>query len=242
MNDIVKKEGSRLVSEQQSQAASMIQLAIEKGASIDQLERLMDMQERYEANESRKSYVSAMSEFRAKCPTIAKTRTAHQSKYAGLAETIDQIKSLLSECGLSHSWKTDQSDNGIVSVTCCVTHVAGHQECTTMTAPPDDSGKKNRIQSIASTVSYLERYTLYAILGLASADMDDDGQLAYGANKQIEYIDEAQVANIEALADEVGTKTSAICSFYGVKHLGVFPVKHYDDAIKKLEAKRKGEK
>lgn len=232
MNDIVERQEQSVAV---SQPADLLQIALEKGASVDQLERLMDMKDRHEANEARKAYVQAMSVFRSKCPVIAKTRMAHNSKYAGLAETIEQIKSLLSECGLSHSWKTEQRDHAI-SVTCCVTHVLGHQECTTMEAPPDDSGKKNRIQAIASTVSYLERYTLYAILGLASAEMDDDGGLAYG---NVEYITEEQIAEIESLADEVGTKTSAICSFYGVKHLGVFPAKHYADAIKKLEAKRK---
>ena len=61
-----------------------------------------------------------------------------------------------------------------------VTHIKGHSEDTTLSGPPDDSGRKNNIQQIASTVSYLERYTLFALLGLASQDMDDDGQ---GADK-----------------------------------------------------------
>jgi len=43
------------------------------------------------------------------------------------------------------------------------------------------SGNKNPIQAIASTVSYLERYTLLAITGLTTKDMDDDGKNAGGA-------------------------------------------------------------
>lgn len=229
MSELILKEAQPITFHQ------MISHAIEKGAGIEQVERLMEMQERWEVKEAKKSYVDAMNRFRSKCPTIAKTRKAHNSMYAGLAETIEQIKGLLAECGLSHSWKTESND-GTITVTCCVTHVAGHQECTSLSAPPDTSGSKNAIQAMASTVSYLERYTFYALLGLASAEMDDDGNMAYG---KVEYITEEQIAEIEALADEVGTKTTAMCAFYGAKHLGVFPAKHYDDAIAKLEAKRK---
>jgi len=79
----------------------------------------------------------------------------------------------MSECGLSHSWRMDQDDG--IKVTCCVTHEMGHQECTSLKGAPDTSGSKNSIQAIGSTVKYLERYTLYAILGLASKEQDDDG-------------------------------------------------------------------
>lgn len=228
MNDIVTKEDS-------DGPKGLIQRAIESGASIEQLERLMDMQERWEANEARKQYVSAMNAFRSKCPVIEKTRKGHNSKYAGLAETIEQIKQLLAECGLSHSWKTDQGSEGYVSVQCCVTHIAGHKECASMTAPPDDSGKKNPIQAIASSISYLQRYTLFAILGLASAEIDDDGDMAYAKK---EYVNDEQIANIESLADEVGANIHAMCSYFGVKHIGVIPAKSYDAVIKALEKKR----
>ena len=172
--------------------ATLLQIAVEQGADIDKLTKLMDLQERYEANQARKEYISAMSIFRAECPTIEKTREAHNSKYAGLAETINQIKPLLASNGLSHAWKTKQ-DNGAISVTCCVTHDQGHQECTTLTASADNSGKKNDIQALGSTLSYLERYTLYAVLGLASGDMDNDGN-----REPVDLIDDEKLLTLEA--------------------------------------------
>ena len=234
MGDIVKKENTEM-SAQTVTPMMMLQIAIEKGADLAQMEKLMDMSDRYEASQAKKAYVKAMSQFRASCPAIAKTRKGHNNNYAGLAETIEQIKSLMAECGLSHSWEMAQ-DGDNITVTCCITHSEGHSECTSMTAPPDTGGSKNKIQSIASTVSYLERYTLYAKLGLASADMDDDGNLA-GA--KVEYVSDEQIANIEALASEVDVKVSAMCAHYGCKHIGVLPAKLYNDAITKLESKRK---
>ncbi|WP_439586939.1 hypothetical protein [Hydrogenophaga sp.] len=44
-----------------------------------------------------------------------------------------------------------------------------------MGGPPDAGGAKNAIMARASTVTYLERYTLKAITGLSEQDDDDDG-------------------------------------------------------------------
>jgi len=154
---------------------SLVQMAVEQNADLDKLERLMDMQTRWEANEARKAFNAAIAKFRAECPPIKKTKQAHNSKYAGLSETVEQIKPHLEACGLSYSWHTNQS-GGAVSVTCKVTHVLGHSDETTLFSEPDTSGSKNSIQSIGSAVSYLQRYTLASILGLAATDeFDDDG-------------------------------------------------------------------
>jgi len=160
------------------QAANPMQAAIQAGASPAELLQFMELQERWEANEARKAYTAAMTQFRADCPTILKTEKAHNSTYAGLAGTLSQIKTLMSGCGFSHSWRTQQDGNGI-TVTCVITHSQGHSEETSLTAPPDTSGSKNNIQALGSTCSYLERYTLVAALGLTSSDsIDDDGQAA----------------------------------------------------------------
>lgn len=153
---------------------TLLALAVEGGADPDRLDKLMALQERWEANQAKKAYVEAMAQFRSECPAIDKTKNGHNNKYAGLSETIEAIKGLLSRCGLSHTWKTNQ-ENGTITVRCVVTHVLGHSEETSLTAAPDTTGSKNPIQAIGSTVSYLERYTLFALLGLASQEMDDDG-------------------------------------------------------------------
>ena len=157
-------------------AISPIQAAMQAGASPSELLQFMELQERHDANEARKAFVLAMSKFRADCPTIKKTEDGHNCKHASIAGTLNQIKGLMSENGLSHSWRTNQEGSQI-SVTCVVTHSLGHSEQTTLTAAPDTSGSKNAIQAIGSTVKYLERYTLEACLGLASSEEgDDDGQ------------------------------------------------------------------
>lgn len=204
----------------------MINTAIERGADVDQLTKLMDLQERWEKTEARKIFVAAMSEFQQECPTIDKTLKAHNSTYAGLAETLEQIRDLMSKCGLSHSWKTEQAE-GQISVTCCVTHTAGHQECTTMSAGADTSGSKNNIQAIGSTVKYLQRYTLFSILGLASKEHDDDGKAA-GLGPTIS---EDQVKTIQQQFKDTGMKPERFYKAFKIERVSDLPASRYHEAI-----------
>lgn len=176
----------------------MLAMAVESGADIDKLSKLMDLQERWEASEARKAFVSAMSQFRSQCISVAKTRSGHNCKYAGLAETIEQVSPVLVECGLSHRWETKQ-EGGNITVTCHLTHVMGHSESATMTSSSDTSGSKNSIQAIGSAISYLQRYTFFAVTGLASREMDDDGVTAVKS-----FITEDQQNEIHAFANDNG--------------------------------------
>ena len=215
--------------------ATLLQLAVSQNADIDKLEKLMALQERWEAAEAKKAYVQAMTKFRAECPPIDKNKEGHNSKYATLPHTLALIKDDLSDNGLSHSWKTGQGENGLIEVTCCVTHNLGHQECTSMVANPDGSGSKNAIQAIGSAVTYLQRYTLFAILGLAAGDQDDDGK----ASSQGEPLDENQTANLLALMDEVNANKQAFLKHFKIETIEALQQSQLKGAIAMLEAKRK---
>ena len=80
----------------------------------------------------------------------------------------------MSEQGLTASWSTTQEANQ-VTVTCRITHVLGHYEETSLSSAHDNSGGKNAIQAIGSAITYLQRYTLLALTGLATKDQDNDG-------------------------------------------------------------------
>lgn len=236
---VAKSKPKAIATVKSATPADLLQIAVKQDADIDKMKQLMDMQERWEAKEAKKAYVLAMSNFRANCPMIERTKEGHQSKFAGLAETIEQIKSLMADNGLSHSWKMDQDKEGqLITVTCCVTHVFGHTECTSLSAGPDDSGNKIAIQAMASTISYLERYTLFGLLGLASAEMDDDGQAAGGSQKQ-EYITEQQAADLRALMEEIGVEEEKFLKVFKLESLDGIYAEKYDDAVKRIESKRK---
>lgn len=156
----------------------LLDAAVNSGADIEKLSKLMDLQERWESNNAKKAFFSAMSKFNANCPTIKKRKKAHNSMYAPLGDIHEQIKDTLNQCGLSFRFEQDHT-NGI-KVTCLVSHELGHTEKATMIAPPDTSGSKSAIQAIASTVTYLQRYTLCSALGITTADEDVDGRVDNG--------------------------------------------------------------
>lgn len=191
-----------LVQEQGVNPLSIIQTAVEGGADVQSLEKLMDLQERWEAGEARKAFVLAMTNFRDQAPIIIKENSVdfngkHAYNHATLGKAIETIKPLMKDCGLSHSWATSNPDKETVTVTCKIMHIGGHIETTELSAGHDSSGGKNAIQAIGSTVSYLQRYTLFAALGLASSEDDD------GAGTDLpEYITDEQNAHISQLLAE----------------------------------------
>ena len=174
----------------QSPIERMATLVAHPDSKIDAagMATLLDAQLKYEANEARKAYAAAMAAFKEDPPQIIKDRTVgYQAKggtvgysHASLGNVTLCINKALSAHGLTASWETGQVD-GKVRVTCHITHVLGHRESTFLDAAPDGSGSKNPIQAIGSTVTYLQRYTLLALTGLATYEQDDDGN---GAGKQ----------------------------------------------------------
>lgn len=160
----------------QASPLALIDKAVESGASIETLERLMDLQERWQAGEAKRAYNVATSKFQLECPRIVKTKQGHNYKYAPLGDIVEQIKGTLNKCGLSFRFEQSQDANGI-TVTCVVTHIAGHSERTSLTVSPDTSGSKNSVQAVGSAVTYGQRYTLIGALGITTADEDIDGRL-----------------------------------------------------------------
>ena len=152
---------------------------------MEKLSQLLDVKDRWEKEEARKAFVAAMAEFKRNPPEVLKTQTVDFTtgrgrthyKFANLGTVAPAVGSSLADYGLHYDWRTIQAPGG-VTVTCVLTHRDGHSEQTSLTALSDDSGNKNSIQQIGSTITYLQRYTLMAITGLAAQDTDDDGAAA----------------------------------------------------------------
>lgn len=218
----------------------MLQIAVNKGADLDQLQKLMDLQERWEANEARKAFVTALNAFKSDPPEIFKNKEIKHdkkliAKYAGLDQVSNEIGTALSAHGLSHRWDTAQLDGGMIRVTCILTHEMGHSEKTTLQAAPDATGAKNGVQAIGSTVTYLQRYTLLAATGMATSDMDDDGKAAGGDGP----ITEEQLDLLRARLDSIGADIPKFCQYMGVGGLALIPqskLKQAHDALTKKGA------
>jgi hypothetical protein len=194
-NEITESQPQQMAVVAQSESTAvmrMIEVAMSRpDFDVAKLMQLMEMKERFDATEAKKAYVVAMAEFKKNSPEIYKDKNVAFSgtsySHATLGGICEVVITSLADHGISHRWDTTQPGNGLIVVKCILTHNMGHSESTQLEAPPDNSGKKNSIQQLASTVTYLQRYTLLAACGLATKDMpDDDGR---GASPEPEVRD-----------------------------------------------------
>lgn len=243
MSAVAKKEVGSVVPAQSNALTPMevLDRAIQSGASPDTLERIMSLQERWDATHARKAFDEALSLAKAEMPVIfknktvdftsSKGRTTYQHEdLAGIARQIDPV---LTKHGLSYRFRTTSGPNEPVSVTCIVSHRLGHSEENTLSAGRDESGNKNSIQAVGSTVTYLQRYTLKAALGLAASDDDDAKTVSVGGP-----ISAAQVEQLRSLIVEIGADIPKFCKYMKVGTLEEIPTGQFSRAISALEARR----
>jgi hypothetical protein len=214
----------------------MVQQAVMNGASIEVLERLMAMHERYEATLARKAFYEAKAEFKAKAPAIFKDMDNKQygSKYSSIGAVVNPINEALGQHGLDTRWEFDQGEKSI-KVTCFLTHTMGHFEKVSLSGPPDVSGQKNPIQQIKSTTTYLKLATFEAVTGVASKEgnANDDGNGSGGV------VSSDQAAQLEKLADDTDSDKIKFCRYFKIEKIADLPVKEFVKAKGLLEGKRK---
>lgn len=207
----------------------MLDKAIQSGATVEVMERLMLLQERWEANQARKDFDAAIALAKAEIPAIIRNREGHQKKkyadFAAIAATVDPI---LTKNGLSYRFRSTEGEK--INVTCVLSHKSGHSEETTLSGPPDISGSKNAVQAIGSTLTYLQRYSLVQALGLAAADDDD----AMGAAPN-SVISKEQFEALRDLVDSVGADAEKFCQIFKVDGIAMLPASRYDEATLRLK-------
>lgn len=214
--------------------AEMMAVAAKGGYTPEQIMKMLDAQERYDAIQAKKAYNQAMSDFKANPPLVTKDKqnAQYKSRYTTLGNLVNTVTPELSKHGLSASW--DIKQNGTIEVSCKMTHRFGHSETATASAPADTSGAKNAIQQIKSTITYLKAVTFESICGLASSDanLDDDAN-SYKA----EIIDEKQAVTICEYLDALKIERAKFLAFFKIESVEQMPKARYQEAIVMLKTK-----
>lgn len=162
----------------------IVHAAMQSG-NVEMYREAVSLMKEMDAFAARKAFNNALSDAKAELPIIKKNRHVSfenrggdQTSYSheDLAQVVDTAAPILSRFGLSHRWRLKGKPGEAVTVTCIISHRDGHSEENELSAGADTSGGKNPIQGVKSAVSYLERITLMASLGLASRADDDDGR------------------------------------------------------------------
>ena len=99
--DSTKEDGNKDLAENHNSAAlvpvtpnQLLAMAVEQGADVDKLEKLLQLQERWEANEAKKAFVAAMNAFKANPPEILKSFPLQSSAKFTLEEKYPITKAL----------------------------------------------------------------------------------------------------------------------------------------------------
>src|SRR3990167_4201359 len=179
MSELAKKNA--VVPITQNPAEILLATAIEKGADITTLERLLSMRKELKAEQAREAFYKAMSEFQSSCPSIKKERKVRgkdggvRYSYASLDDIVSVVAPLLSDHGLSYGIKADLKE-GFVIANCIVNHIAGHSETSSFAVPIEKEAFMGDAQKSGSALMYAKRYAFCNAFGIVTGDEDDDAQ------------------------------------------------------------------
>ncbi len=159
-----------------------------------------------------------------------------KSKYADLAEVLNTIRPVFSECGLSFVQFPSYCD-GIAHVDTLLMHESGEWISNTSSAPVT----KQDAQGVGSATTYLRRYSLAAMAGIAQED--DDANSAVGGKGKppasVVLIGDADFIALNKLLDDSGADKEKFCKAYGVANVKELPLIKFGEACSALREKMK---
>lgn len=165
------------------------------------------------------------------------TNPHFKSRYADLASIVDAARPLA-----KHGIATVQvptSENGEIAVTTILGHSSGEWISGRLSVKP----LKLDPQGAGSVITYLRRYSLAAMAGIAPED--DDGEAAMGrgnGNGRHETpsgtITPQQKDELVTLMQETGADTKKFLAYFKVPTLDDLPSNQFENAKAALERKR----
>jgi len=190
--------------------------AIELNVDLDAFEKLVNLVEKVQIDKAKREFYEAFAKFQSQVPPILKSSEVNMGagrpryNYASLYDIISKIQKPLGDNNLSFRWEIS-NNNDIITVTCILSHSGGYELQTSIQASKDATPGKSNVQAIASTITYLKRYTLISLLGIGTADPDDDAQSTLNIDKKQEINDKDKIieqikSELKSCKDEDGVK------------------------------------
>jgi len=116
----------------------------------------------------------ALSNFQGEVHDVYKGSKGYGYDYADLSAVFEVIRPLLKKHGLSVTQPVS-GNNNMIDLNTIVMHSSGQYLSSMVSIPVDMTNKKmNSLQAAGSTITYMRRYCLCSVLGLATTD--DDGK------------------------------------------------------------------
>ncbi len=225
----------------------LILAAMEKGVSVDVIEKLVALKERIEDRDASRAFNRAMAAFQAECPMIAKKTTAkittssggsYSYTYAELDEIVATIAPLVEKHGFSYTWDARVETGGLLTCTIRIRHIDGHSETSSFTLPTDTKSAMSSQQKQAAANTFAKRQTLISGFGLTTTDEDTDG----AEPNDPTVITEDQVVALEDELTNGAVNRARFLSFMGVETIGQIRAIDYQRAVNAIRSAAKRNK
>ena len=231
--------------------AMIERLATNPQLNIEVFDRLLTARRQEEDRAAERAFNAAMSTAKGELSPVLKTRDVDfqsakpgssrtKYKYESFADVARVVDPVFSAHGLAYRFAIAQGGD-LVKVTCIVSHSDGYSERVTVESKvdPGSTGMSN-VQALGSAMTYLQRYSLRAAIGLA-AGVDDDGKGAGGTSPRISN---EQASELALLIEETGRSQTTLLKLVGVESVIDMNVDQYTRAkqvldMAKVDQKRK---
>ena len=167
-------------------AVMIERLAANPNVDVDKLERIIAMQERIIRYQAEADFNAAFATMQQEIPVIVERHWGDGDKwsFAPLEDIIEPLRPILAKHGFSLSHQSQFAEK-TVKVIGILTHKSGHSRQSEFQSAADQSGSKNAIQALGSSVAYGKRYTTKDLLCIVTRGEDDNGETSE-KNKQPE--------------------------------------------------------
>jgi ERF superfamily len=159
---------------------ALLARAVERGLAPEQLEKLVALQERYEATQAAARWAEAVTAFRSECPTVFKGRQVKNKdgtarfSFAEYADIKRVTRPIEAKYGIVTTFSFDHSQPGRLLVTCRVRVGTHHEDYLSSIALPNVPGA-NVAQDSGAAMAYAKRYAYVAAHDIVITGEDDDG-------------------------------------------------------------------
>lgn len=215
-------------------------VASDPNVDIEKFKELMAMRREMELQYAEREFNAAMTAAQAEMRLISTDATNPQtkSKYASYGKLDKHLRPIYTKHGFALSFDEGDSPADMVQVVCFVSHSSGFTRRYHRNMPADGKGAKGgdvmtKTHAAGAAMSYGMRYLLKGIFNIAIGEDDTDG------NDPTERISEKQVADLEALIEEVAADRAKFLRYIKVDSLEQIPAKNYQAVVQLLEAKRR---
>lgn len=234
----IRKENKEIV---KSEPADLIKLAIERGANLQDVEKLLALRVQFEENEAKKLYYKKLAIVHKDIPTVAKKLKNPQtnSKYASLDLIVEKTKEVYTAQGFSvcfYEGVTDKPNH--VRVCADLIHESGHKNTYFYDVPLDGVGIKGNVNMTAihgkaSSVSYGRRYLMCMIFNIPTGDDNDGNQTP------IDFVNEKEYSQMLDHINNEGLTEANVCKFLQVEDFKKLPKSQFNRVMALRKAVKK---